>query len=76
MAQFFAIMPLRGVKSRDVNDLQFTWRSVRTVYTVVAFGLTCINILLCLMSLYHGDIEFTRISKYMERISLCLFSAV
>lgn len=63
LAQCFAIMPLRGVRSRDVADLRFTWRSFRTLYAGVLFVLTCLNAVLTVLHMYTGPIEFERLGE-------------
>lgn len=37
VAQSLAIMPVVGVKSDSAYGLRFTWKSFRTIYSVLAF---------------------------------------
>lgn len=63
MAQCFAIMPLRGVKSLHVSDLRFTWRCLRTLYAGIMFVLTALNAMLTILHMYNGPIEFKRLGE-------------
>lgn len=65
-------MPLYGVKSRDVNDLKFTWRSIRTAYMGVVFGFTCLHSLFTILHLYEGEIEFAKIGENFTIIVLII----
>lgn len=38
IAQCLAMLPVTGVKSSSAYSLKFSWRSYRTIYSVVAFG--------------------------------------
>lgn len=48
-AQMFALLPVTGIKSSKPYDLQFKWRSIRTIYCLVIiflnFGLVGLEIL-------------------------------
>lgn len=63
MAQCFAIMPLRGVKSPNVGDLRFTWRSFRTLYAGIMFVLTSLHAVMTILRMYNGPIEFERLGE-------------
>lgn len=53
VAQFFGLMPVDGVKSREISSLCFRWKSMKTIYslTFVIFG--SVECLLCLRLLFH-----------------------
>lgn len=67
MAQCFGVMPLRGVKSKNVDDLHFTWRSLRTLYAVVLFVLIAVNTTLGVLYLYAGKFDFSRLGECSAR---------
>lgn len=39
IAQCFAMLPVIGVKNPSVHDLRFKWESIRTIYSLIVFGL-------------------------------------
>lgn len=38
VAQCLAMLPVCGVKDRSANGLRFRWISLRTIYSLTAFG--------------------------------------
>lgn len=67
MAQCFAIMPIRGVKSKNADDLRFAYRSIRTFYTFVVFMLTSFNAVLTIIYFTSGPIVFARVGTCPSR---------
>lgn len=60
IAQFFGVMPVVNILSSDVTKMTFTWKSVRTVYTIFCCGnLITYDILTVAWMLKEG-VEFGR----------------
>lgn len=80
MAQFFAIMPVKGVKLKSAKDLCFTWKSYRTIYSSIVFALICLNAVCAAFWLLNEHITFIRIGKLLRSCyaagiqNLCLWT--
>lgn len=35
LANCFALLPVEGIKSKHTNDLKFTWKSLKIIYTMI-----------------------------------------
>lgn len=69
LAQCFGMMPVNGIKGKSAADLQFKWRSFRTIYSCVMFVLMVIYAGMTLWITFSNDIQFDRMS---EAISMLL----
>lgn len=38
IAQCFAMLPVNGLKKSSAYELRFSWQSIRTIYSITAFG--------------------------------------
>lgn len=63
MGQFFAVMPVIGVQLGSVSKLRYSWKSMRTIYSIVVFFLTIIYTVFTVLKSLDGDIEFDKIGK-------------
>lgn len=57
MAQCFAIMPVIGVKGTSPSKLNFKWKNLRTIYSVVACVLLFSYLLLTISIAFEGSIQ-------------------
>ncbi|XP_055909607.1 gustatory receptor for sugar taste 64f-like [Eupeodes corollae] len=69
MAEFFAIMPVRGVKGRSPNDLSFSWSSIRTIYCIVVIVGVLVDTALTAYVVLNGSISFHSIEPLIFRVS-------
>lgn len=65
MAQCFAIMPVIGVKSKSASNLKFQWKSVRVLYSFVAFLFALIYAVMTVGKTLSREIQFDRTSKFV-----------
>lgn len=63
LAQCFGIMPVVGIKGKSAADLQFQWKSFRTIYSYILFVLMVIYCGITLWVTLSRDIQFDRMSK-------------
>lgn len=55
VAQLFGVMPVSGLKSPLISDLQFKWNSKRSIYTlIIASILSCYVLVLFWSTLTTG----------------------
>lgn len=66
LAQCFATMPVQGIKGKSAKDLHFTWKSFRTFYCFVVFGMICLNAVCAAFWLLNERITFIRIGKRLS----------
>ncbi|KAJ6635417.1 Gustatory receptor for sugar taste 64f, partial [Pseudolycoriella hygida] len=69
LAQFFAIMPVRGVRLKSAKDLSFTWRSYRTIYSCVVFVMMALNAVHATFWLFNEEITFIRMVQVIFYVS-------
>ncbi|KAG5679779.1 hypothetical protein PVAND_009317 [Polypedilum vanderplanki] len=48
VSNFFGILPVDNISSRDISILQFRWKSIKTIYSLVFLICASIESLLCL----------------------------
>lgn len=64
MAQCFAIMPVVGVKCDTAAEIYFSWKSYRTIYTLITFVLTTIYAALTIYTTFSVKVEFDLIGLF------------
>lgn len=63
-AECFAIMPVIGIRSGSASKMYFTWRSVRTIYSIIVFVLMTILAALTIVVTFRQNIEFDSIGEW------------
>lgn len=63
MGQFFAVMPVIGVRLGSASKLRYSWKSIRTIYSIVVFLFTIVYTVLTVYKSVEGKIEFDKIGK-------------
>lgn len=58
MAQCFAVMPVCGVKGGSPANLRFSWKALRTSYSIIVFVLMTIYALLTIFMTLRNKVEF------------------
>lgn len=58
IGQIFGVMPVNGVKSRLIDELQFKWLSFRTFYSIAIATILAIASLLLIWQALITNIEF------------------
>lgn len=79
LSQFFGIMPVDNINSKDVSKIDFRWKSVKTVYSLVFLIFGSIECLLCLRLLFTHGMTLagsSSLSFYFISIvgAICLFN--
>lgn len=69
IAQCFAVMPVINIKSDSAAKLRFSWKSVRAIYSTIAFIGLISYTLVTVRSTLTGSINFTRIGWYFRLIN-------
>lgn len=55
VSNFFGMMPVDNVNSKDIADIDFQWKSVKTIYSLTFIICGSIECLLCFrLSMYRG----------------------
>lgn len=65
IGQLFGVMPLNGIKSKDVADLSFSWRSYRLYYTVICALMMSIYSFYVAIWAFDGSLDFPRYGKLL-----------
>ncbi|KAM8709834.1 hypothetical protein ACLKA7_016611 [Drosophila subpalustris] len=66
-AQFFAMMPVRGVTAQHPSSLNFSWLHVRTCCCLLFIASTVIDLTLTIYKVLDGDISFNNIKPIIFR---------
>lgn len=64
IGQLFGVLPVAGVKTRPIPELEFKWTNLRTIY---ALSLTCVFISYTFLIIWETlivKVEFTSIGKF------------
>lgn len=61
--QFLALMPVSGTSKNVVDDLKFSWKSFRTIYTLFYIGYGIFTSILYFMSIYDDGINAKNIGN-------------
>lgn len=48
VSQFFGLMPVDGVNSNDISNINFRWKSIKSIYALVFLACGSVECLLCL----------------------------
>lgn len=63
MAQCFSVMPVMNVTTKKTENLYYTWKSFRNVYSVIVMLITFAFTILVISWSLTGDIEFDNIGS-------------
>jgi gustatory receptor len=63
VAQVFGLMPIDGVMSKDVENLEFKWKSFKTMYTLVFLVLGTAECLLCCRLIFKKGLTLSLSSE-------------
>ncbi|XP_054085608.1 gustatory receptor 5a for trehalose-like [Zeugodacus cucurbitae] len=74
IAQYFALMPVRGILASTPKGLSFSWISFRTCYCLVYTLLTCASTGLTLNMTLRGALDVNSISPLVFNINAVLAS--
>lgn len=58
MAQCFAIMPVVGVNGATASELRFSWKALRTIYSIITCMLAIIYTSLTVFMAFRDRVEF------------------
>ncbi|BFF98554.1 uncharacterized protein DMAD_06693 [Drosophila madeirensis] len=72
VAEFFAMMPVKGVTGKHPGDLSFSWRNVRTCFCLVFITSSVANFGLSLFKVLNNPISFNSIKPIIFRGSVLL----
>lgn len=64
IAQCFGVMPVVGVTSKSASNLKFQLKTIRAVYSFIAFLFTFIHAVLTTVRLFSTQIQFDKISMF------------
>lgn len=68
VAQSLAILPVVGVRGESAYGLRFTWKSFRTIYSVMAFCFAASYTIFATYMTLLKPITFNSIGSYSNRI--------
>ncbi|XP_033242684.1 gustatory receptor for sugar taste 64f isoform X1 [Drosophila miranda] len=72
VAEFFAMMPVKGVTAKHPGDLSFSWRNVRTCFCLVFIASSLANFGLSLFKVLNNPISFNSVKPIIFRGSVLL----
>ncbi|XP_012159838.2 gustatory receptor 5a for trehalose-like [Ceratitis capitata] len=72
IAQWFGLMPVRGILAVNAKSLKFSWVSFRTCYSVVYVILTSIDTGLTMNMVFRGAMEVKNISPLVFHVNALL----
>ncbi|XP_022221834.2 gustatory receptor for sugar taste 64f [Drosophila obscura] len=72
VAEFFAMMPVKGVTGKHPGDLSFSWRNVRTGFSLVFIASSLANFGLSLFKVLNNPISFNSVKPIIFRGSVLL----
>lgn len=64
MAEWFAVMPVLGVRSGSASRMYFKWASVRAIYCAIVFSLMAGLTILTMFVTFRGNVEFDSVGKF------------
>ncbi|KAH8298632.1 hypothetical protein KR018_003288 [Drosophila ironensis] len=76
IAEFFAMMPVKGVTSKHPSNLSFSWRNIRTCFCVLFIASSVVNFGLSLYKVLNNPISFNSIKPIIFRGSVLLVLVV
>ena len=71
VAQVFGVMPVDGVTSKDISNISFKWKSLKTIYSLTFLVLGTAECLLCFHSAFKKGISlslFSELTYYVTSI--------
>ncbi|XP_032290821.1 gustatory receptor for sugar taste 64f isoform X2 [Drosophila virilis] len=71
-AQWFAMMPVRGVTAKHPSSLSFSWRNVRTCCCLLFIMSMLINLSLTIYKVLNGSITFNNVRPLIFKSCICL----
>ncbi|KAH8305104.1 hypothetical protein KR059_008940 [Drosophila kikkawai] len=72
VAEFFAMMPVKGVTAKHPSNLSFSWRNIRTCFSVLFIASSFTNFGLSLYKVLNNPISFNSIKPIIFRGSVLL----
>ncbi|KAH8297548.1 hypothetical protein KR054_002775 [Drosophila jambulina] len=72
VAEFFAMMPVKGVTAKHPSSLSFSWRNIRTCFCVLFIASSFTNFGLSLYKVLNNPISFNSIKPIIFRGSVLL----
>ncbi|EDX09147.1 GD13804 [Drosophila simulans] len=72
VAEFFAMMPVKGVTGKHPADLSFSWRNIRTCFSLLFIASSLANFGLSLFKVLNNPISFNSIKPIIFRGSVLL----
>ncbi|XP_017127825.2 uncharacterized protein LOC108146358 [Drosophila elegans] len=70
VAQFFAMMPVKGVTGKHPSNLSFSWRSIRTCFSLLFIASSLANFGLSLFKVLNNPISFNSVKPIIFRGSV------
>lgn len=71
VAQCLAMLPVTGVKSSSAYGLKFSWRSYRTIYSLIAFGFATLYTIFATCITLTKPVTFNSFGLYSFVFHLC-----
>ncbi|KAH8319455.1 hypothetical protein KR067_009915 [Drosophila pandora] len=72
IAEFFAMMPVKGVTGKHPSKLSFSWRNIRACFCVAFIASSLVNFSLSLFKVLNNPISFNSIKPLIFRGSVLL----
>jgi len=72
VAEFFAMMPVKGVTGKHPSNLSFSWRNIRTCFCLLFIASSLANFGLSLFKVLNNPISFNSIKPIIFRGSVLL----
>ncbi|XP_053955486.1 gustatory receptor for sugar taste 64f-like [Anastrepha ludens] len=69
-AEFFAVMPVKGVTASHPKQLSFSWTNIRTLYCLLFIIMTVIDLGFSINKLLHKPINFNSVEPLIFRSSI------
>lgn len=63
ISQFFGILPVDNINSEDISSLQFRWKSINTIYSLIFLICGSIESILCLRMGFRDGISLIYVNK-------------
>jgi gustatory receptor len=79
IAQFFGLLPAENIAGKDISTINFKWKSVKTVYSVIFLFCGTIECILCFRMIFVSNMSLgyaSAMSFYMISMfgAFCLFN--
>lgn len=63
LAQFFGLMPIRGLKNDNINNINFKWASFNTVYSIMHAFMILVFGILYFAEFLREEMNFSYLGK-------------